>query len=854
MSNGQQIPGQQIRVPVLQAPAVQKTDVSSGLYAAADAAATIQKAQQMRYLNDAQIGAAKSFRELDDKVRRLPWDQKVQAFEDGAAQIRATHLDSLSDGEVKQAFSGDFERMYGSYQVHTKDDAFSGERSHAVATAEEATDGLARDMAFARTPQEREMAKGNLAKTWTNLVQGGFIDENQARQQISKGLSANDAYTAKSLIDSNPWEAKKRLADPANFKFLDPLQIESLRDEATRQIKSKEQEARANQLLTQQEHAVDAAEIAQSDLLSRRMTGKGVTDQKALETLKLGLSPKQFERYQAEAAQADMIFQATGDMRKLPNSELAAAVERLRPQGGETDYAPREAAHQAAMKIADRVINERKTDPGQSVRDSFDRVGTAWRIYETSGQPANLMDALKASEVAQKSLGITNPQNLMPATMAQNIAASIKNAPPQQAAAQLQKVRQDFGRYWPQAFSQMQKFLDANTKVAATLDDPAAASRLIDASRVPIGDLQKVTGVKPTEISEAIAPYLSDLNRAMAPYGLRNKGAIDIAKATETHALGLMAGGMDKGAAVETAVRDIIGKYQSGSVNGQTFMAPKEVNIGNVERDASLVLRNFDLSKVDKLPPPPGMTEKDYNDQIATGLRNGAYWVTAPGMNGLTLFGRNGAITSNGRPLTMSWEEIAKQAETIRSAGVKAQQSKDPSWRPIGGGKGGPLDAVATSGGGFDLPKNGALSNLKEGETYDDPTFGRMVRRGSKLYPVASRPVSDTPVTAGPDAVSEADMLAAAKTAPSSNAPADKIDPKAASDFLVAKGKTTYDKVPRWLEEIETARRQGKMAQAAVEKRYASDIATMRAAHAQATQAERNSKTYKLAQRLGVID
>lgn len=284
MAGGLIIPGQQLRVPTLQGPQVQRTDVSSGLQAAADAALEIEtridNARNATMMNDATTGSAQEFRDLDEKVRQLPYDQKTQAYEDGAKQIRANHLDSLP-GHLKQSFTPDFERMYGSYQIHTRDDAWKGMVDHSVAQAGEASDGFARDIAFARTPQERDVAKIGLTKTWMNLVAGGQIDELQARNQIEKGLGSGELYTARQMVESNPQRFMQAAKDPTNFKFLSLEQLSALHNEADVRIRQQQSEARAN-AAAQSEGVASGAMVA----INRFGNGQGDFTQSDVDGLK----------------------------------------------------------------------------------------------------------------------------------------------------------------------------------------------------------------------------------------------------------------------------------------------------------------------------------------------------------------------------------------------------------------------------------------------------------------------------------------------------------------------------------------------------------------------------------------
>src|SRR5262249_574737 len=150
----------------------------------------------------------------------------------------------------------------------------------------------------------------------------------------------------------------------------------------------------------------DAKNLAQSDVQSRMLTGVPLPAE-AQARIKRGLSPKQWDAYQADAKRSDLVYKQAGDIRTTPTSELMGLVEKLKPVGGETDFNDRQAAYSYAAALAKNELALRSTDPGQAVRNSFPTtVGVAWQAFEEKPGPETLQAALKASETAQAAMGI----------------------------------------------------------------------------------------------------------------------------------------------------------------------------------------------------------------------------------------------------------------------------------------------------------------------------------------------------------------------------------------------------------------------------------------------------------------
>lgn len=662
----------QITVPVADAPRSSGVDVSSGLTALAESRARIEQAQRVTMVNDAQIGSAKAFDGLNETLRRTPWQDKRRVFQEGLAKIRNEYFDSIPDGQARSLFKPDFERMAGINQAEVNNDAFKGEQSHNIAQANDAVDVFARQAAFARSPQEREAAIEGGAGVISNLVVGGYIDEDQRQRWTSQFLGRSDFVSAKQLVDVNPTKALATLSKAGAFPHLDPSQVEQLKDQAKTEIRRLESEARAQAALARSEALFDITNWSQADAQSRAETGRPVDAPYTDDELKKLLKPKQYETLKHNQQRADLLFQSTGAMRTQTPAEMLATVENLKPQGGEADFNDRNAVYKSAQQIMQSTLAARRADPGLAARIAYPAtVGAAWQAFEKNNTPETLQAAVKATLAAQTAMGVPAAQQwVMEHDRARAIAGQINGAKPEQAAKELKSIGAQFGAFWPQAYGQMSKLLDGHMRVAATIDDAGQAAVLIEASRQPLEALRKT--VSPPTGDEAI-PRVAALDsrvqamvRSVAMSGGGGAKLSDqIVPSIELLAMERMRRfGESADKATEVAITTIIDqKYDFGEINSTPFRVPRRGNdVPLVERGAATAQSNIKAEDFEALDLPgqvQGTVGVENAEDYASAVRRNGYWVTSKDEAGAYLFSeRNVPVTIKGKPVFRTWAEL----------------------------------------------------------------------------------------------------------------------------------------------------------------------------------------------------
>lgn len=647
----------QLRVPVFQAERVPELDVSSGIVRGADEfGAALERVQKQE---------ASTWTAMQVASARRQWSERIAKAEEA--------------GEINDGFASTLEKEFQDYTreaLKTAPNRYAQEAAQLgfmdvqndVAMRAIQYEGRARTTRLVGQVEQTLNDWGNVIATdpgqfkkgWdeTGAVIGGLkvpVEVKQKLEVARRGLAENALNT---MAEKNPGRVISELDSGAWNEYLDADRRKVIYNLAQSEQKRRISEAKAAAAAHRAELAQDAADLALSDLQSRQLTGKGV-DQKKIDVIKAGFTPRQWEKYQAAAARADMSFQATGDLRTTPTAEIFPTVEKLKPKGGEEDFADRQAAYAQASKIAADVLNDRKKDPGASVRESFPSVMQRWQNYEANPHQAHLRDALKASKAAQDSLGIPeNQQRLMPDSMERSIAQRIASAPPDKAHQVLQQEAAAFGPYWSKAFRQMSKLLDPNTKVAAVMDDPASASLLIATSRQEPTKLRKALDVPQTgdkSITQLIAAddRMRDFRMSASQLPGGGKNADDLYAATEVLALGYMQSrGMNIGEATEAAIKATFAdKYAFGYTNSRPFHVQRGRDVNRIERGARAVLDDL---------PAEGLAVPGALSAIK---RNG-YWATNHNASGLILFNERGApVLRNGKPVELKWDDLERAAE-----------------------------------------------------------------------------------------------------------------------------------------------------------------------------------------------
>lgn len=620
---------------------------------------------------DASSLASQQLGEIEAEYRQLHGNDaiaKLPEYQKRVNEVGSTVGKTLASPDAQRAFQARF--------TSYKDSTLRGFGLFAADQADQAyVNALEGNIGAAKSRLVRGSGLGNAAPDYSELLDtvarlGTKLgwDEGQAHAYLQKqtGDVVTDLVAAR--IAANQLGAAQNIfkaASKANIPETDVPFLDA--DSQARISHTLHTEIKAQETLARAEGAEDAQNLAQSDVQSRMLTGKPLPSD-LQPRIKAGMTPRQWDDYQADVKRADTIYKATGDMRTLPTADIAASLEKLKPAGGEEDFGDRQAAYARAVAIAQNTIAAREKDPGGAMREAFPTtVGAAWQAYEAKPTPEGLQTAIKASRTAQNAVGIpAAKQRLMPDTMARAIAGNITGAPPGQAYKQLQNWANQLGPYWNQGFRQMSKLLPPSMKVAAIMPDQQAASLLIEGSRQDQAKLSKSLDL-PASGADSLAgiittdPRVTDLRSSLA----QRRGGIgtgqDVATSIEILAKTYMAtNAMTKGEAVDTAIKRVIDdKYAIGYVNDRPFHVQSGRDVGAIEKGATRKVQEIGPGIIDLPDVPRGMTRQDAERQWLSSVHDNSYWVTNDDASGLILYSQKGVpVTINGQAISWTWDQL----------------------------------------------------------------------------------------------------------------------------------------------------------------------------------------------------
>lgn len=202
MAPRSQVYQSQMSVPVIDAPRVQRVDVSSGL----EQAAVVQRQREARQANELRLEAMKSLTELRGQAETLPFDQREAYFEKNGQRIKGEFGKKFGalDFDAKAMFDQEFDQMFGLQSVDVLQSARKGEKDHNYAVMDETLLGLEGEASRAGSDAQRAFFLSKAGETIANGVLTGAIDEKQAADLGQKFKRGVDMNAVRALIERDP--------------------------------------------------------------------------------------------------------------------------------------------------------------------------------------------------------------------------------------------------------------------------------------------------------------------------------------------------------------------------------------------------------------------------------------------------------------------------------------------------------------------------------------------------------------------------------------------------------------------------------------------------------------------------
>jgi hypothetical protein len=359
--------------------------------------------------------------------------------------------------------------------------------------------------------------------------------------------------------------------------------------------------------------------------------------------------------------------------------------------------------YQRKAKLVQDARTARDRDPSgyvatasPIVRNSLSAMMTAQQAAQDNPTAESIaaVDTATRSYVAnslaeQRRLGVREPVILSEA-QADAVAQSI-NAPGTQgesAATRMQRLSQQYGRFWPQVLGELSKknkLNDMGLVLSAGTGSTASAAKLAEANQVGEKGLKDIVGDTAVKgLDDAVAKSMRTFSQTLAPLsggGARTEMAYQ--RQARLLAMMYMRDGESMKSAVDKAFNDLV-SYRY-TFNG-TYRIPKQYTAPEVSRGANLARINI---TADMMPDIPGVSDPAYRkEQQAAAVRNSGYWVTTAdpeGRNaeaGLTLYvGGAAVLNASGKPIFLSFEELQRQgqrptAEPLTTQAMTAAQQE----------------------------------------------------------------------------------------------------------------------------------------------------------------------------------
>ena len=597
---------------------------------------------------------------------------KLPEFQKRLDGIRDKYKKTLKVPKLERAFSerwGQYQntanRVFGSHAAQQVGEAFV---KSLQSKSDAAVDRLIRNSGFGNTAPEYDEIIDSAVELGTHMGWDKATTDTYVQRQASGAVQG----IIQARIDSQQYQAAKSIFEQAKAANVPGTDVPMLDGQTAARLNHMiTSEMKQAENLRRVEYAQEAADLAQSSIKARMSTGQTLSPEDEAK-IRMGMTDKQWGKYQSSVKTADEIYKRVGDIGTKSETEILASIEELRPKQSTTGYADpdffrQQEVYDAAKGMAKQAIAARAADPAQAVVKDFTPVQFALNgMLKNPDDPGHAQNFVKKSLAAQQSIGMPEAnQKPLPGVLADKIAGDIANPNPQAAAAAIKKYEAQFGPYWDQVFRQVSPKMDPATYVAATMNDQTAGSILINASRRPKDELLKLNNIKAPELTEVVTTdqRFLDFMNAMGPYG-NTSVMSSVRQSVETLALGYMSTeGLDPSAAIEKSFNKVLDEqYNFATVNNQVFVAPKNIATSVAETAGRRMLNKWS-KKIDELSLPDdsqfrGMALSEQKRLFAKSIRETGRWVTAPDLKGVRLYADRFPVYRYGEPVVLTWDEF----------------------------------------------------------------------------------------------------------------------------------------------------------------------------------------------------
>jgi hypothetical protein len=337
------------------------------------------------------------------------------------------------------------------------------------------------------------------------------------------------------------------------------------------------------------------------------------------------------------------------------------------------------------VNTASRLGEELQNDPATYVASRSPLLRKAAEDA-ASGDPAAVEAYATAMIAEQQRLGAPEPK-LLSSKQAAGIADAFQNTADggNNSAQLIDELQQQWGKYWPTVFKQMQDKLPGAALVIGTGVDPQTSAMLARIAPLKTEELKK--GLISTDTKDA----KDALNDAMADFRLTLSGQVGGERTfatmygeAERLAYAYMAQGKSPKDAVSQVTKSLVeDRY---TLQG-TYRVPKSFDADIVEAGTERALETLDPSYL-RFAVPKGVDEAFAKERVKAAISKDGYWVTLPDESGLALYyGGEAVLTKEGEPVMRSFDELSTEAVNNPSVWTrfnegrkKMNNANTPAW------------------------------------------------------------------------------------------------------------------------------------------------------------------------------
>lgn len=397
------------------------------------------------------------------------------------------------------------------------------------------------------------------------------------------------------------------------------------------------------------------------------------------------LGPKLYQNYKTEL-QVGNDMQAVATMAPEDFGKLITKYDQIPENGqGAAELAKGKADVVAAYN---QVTAERTKDPGGYAVARLPAVNDAWRDAQTAVQagtpdaPALIAKYVATTTAEQQRVGVApEAVRILPKAAIDELVATIeKPAPgkdPGQVNARIQQQAKMWGDAWPQITREL-KGAAPLTQVLGAGVTPAAAQRLVDASKTTFKDIVKDEhSAKAMDVQNAVNDEMKDFGRSL----LANQGAMTTydnfrGQVEKLSALYVFQDAMTAPDAAKKATSDVIGhnyEFRDGfripakDHQQRVPYSPDDIQLGAATAMARLGQEagGINLAVKPAIDTFGGAySPKELAAQSAAQVARDGKWTTTDDERGVALT-FNGAPVArpDGKAFVLTWDQLAALAK-----------------------------------------------------------------------------------------------------------------------------------------------------------------------------------------------